>query len=102
MSGRGKVRDESARQLRLIAQLRELYKGLAWHIDDVFQKHRLAYAFKDVDNADGGKVPTVFVCICKDGFERQGFNAHMREKLRAPFMAFLGEKETELKELVDG
>lgn len=82
--------------------LRDLWAGLAGHIDAVFEEHRLAYAFKDEDNADDrGKVPTVFVCVCKNGYERRNFNIHLREELRAPFLAFLGEKESELKALVE-
>lgn len=80
----------------------ELYRALAAHIDNTFEEHRLAYAFKDEDNADGNKVPTVFVCMCKEGYERQGFNRHLRQVLREPFLQILGEKETELKALIDG
>lgn len=59
---------------------RNLEELLREHGDQIYDKHRLSYTYDDDDTPDGDGKPTqLFVCRCREGFERRAFNAHIRD-----------------------
>lgn len=62
---------------KLVATIEEINKI---RIDFEYDKHRLSYTYDDDDTPDGDGKPTqLFVCRCREGFDRRAFNAHIRD-----------------------